>query len=398
MTRPLQLFVCLATLTGAALAQTSPKPAFHRAPTGASVYVQTAKGVKVYSASTAGVLTEVSGSPFKTSGEMIGSTGADFISLGTDYVHLYPVDANGAIKEQVSEINTQRYSGAACGTTRGGVLFGQYVYAALTNAAKDGAGTGVCDALQTFSVPDVVPNTGTLAFLGSTEFDIDDPFVVGTITVPVVSGNGAFAYAVEAEGHGACELTIATFASDSGVLALKVTGGQVGPIAEPGSLYFPTPFMAADATNHVAIVMFPEATAPCGPAFPPQIASFTVGSTGELTSTNTFENMPPVETTGNNLMSISPSGTVLAYSVGTGVQFFHFNGADPVTPFTGTIGTSGKIVSMQWDNSDHLYAVNGASGKLHVYTATPTSVVETAGSPYAIGAKGVTVFSYGTSN
>ena len=390
MTRPLQLFVCLATLAGAALAQTTIEPAFNRpSTTVAYIYVQTTKGVKVYDASSLGKLTEVSGSPFKTTGAMIGSNGTHFITLGTDYVHSYPVASNGAIEEQASEIDTRSYSGANCGTTRGGVLFGQDVYVALTNAAKDGAGTGVCDALQTFRVP----NTGTPAFLGSTVFDTDDPFVVGTITLPVLSGNGAFAYAVEAEGHGACEDTIATFAGNSSVLDLTIFGGEIGPIAEQNQLYFPTPLMATDASNHLAMVMFSEATAPCGASFPPQIASFTVGSKGELTSTNTFENMPVVEMTGNQLMNISPSGEVLALTVGSGIQFFHFNGAEPVTKFTGTIGTTGKIVSMQWDNSNHLYAVNGASGKLHVYTVTPASVVEAAGSPYAIGAEGVTVVS-----
>jgi hypothetical protein len=36
---------------------------------------------------------------------------------------------------------------------------------------------------------------------------------------------------------------------------------------------------------------------------------------------------------------------------------------------------------MAWDKDNHLYALN-TSGKLHVYTATTTSVVETPGSPY----------------
>jgi hypothetical protein len=65
------------------------------------------------------------------------------------------------------------------------------------------------------------------------------------------------------------------------------------------------------------------------------------------------------------------------------VQFFHFNGAAPITKFTGIIGTSGGIASMAWDKYNHLYAWNGASGKLHVYTVTTTSVVEAAGSPYS---------------
>jgi hypothetical protein len=92
-----------------------------------------------------------------------------------------------------------------------------------------------------------------------------------------------------------------------------------------------------------------------------------------------------------NSMSISPSGKILAAGVGTGIQFFHFNGARPLTDFTGIIGSSGYITTMQWDKSNHLYAINGATGKVHVYTVTTTSVVEAAGSPYSIGAEGLVV-------
>ncbi len=88
---------------------------------------------------------------------------------------------------------------------------------------------------------------------------------------------------------------------------------------------------------------------------------------------------------------ISPSGKVLPVAIGTGVQFFHFNGGSPITKFSSVIGATGYINFMQSDNSNHLYAINGASGKLHVYTVTRTSVVEAAGSPYAIGAEGEVV-------
>ena len=69
-------------------------------------------------------------------------------------------------------------------------------------------------------------------------------------------------------------------------------------------------------------------------------------------------------------MTISPSGKILAVSVGTGVRFFHFNGAEPITEFTGIIGTSGYISSMQWDNSNHLYAISYQSQELYVLTVT----------------------------
>ncbi len=87
-----------------------------------------------------------------------------------------------------------------------------------------------------------------------------------------------------------------------------------------------------------------------------------------------------------NALRMSPGGNLLAVATGTGVQIFHFNGAAPITKFTGVIGTSGYVNELQWDKSNHLYAVNAASGKLHVYTVTTSSVVEAAGSPYSIGA------------
>lgn len=72
-----------------------------------------------------------------------GSNGEYFISLGTDYVHAYAIASNGAIKQQVSQINTQNYSGASCGTTGGAVLdhTGQYLYVSLNTSRE-------CDALQ----------------------------------------------------------------------------------------------------------------------------------------------------------------------------------------------------------------------------------------------------------
>jgi hypothetical protein len=82
---------------------------------------------------------------------------------------------------------------------------------------------------------------------------------------------------------------------------------------------------------------------------------------------------------------MSPNGELLAVATGTGVQIFHFNGSKPITKFTGVIGTSGYISDLQWDKSNHLYAINGASGNLHVYTVTKTTAVEASGSPYPAG-------------
>jgi len=75
----------------------------------ARVYVQTAKGVIVYTTSSTGKLTMVSGSPFKnTVGLMIGAPGGHFITLGTTY-RSYAIKPTGGIGAQVAQINTSLY-------------------------------------------------------------------------------------------------------------------------------------------------------------------------------------------------------------------------------------------------------------------------------------------------
>jgi outer membrane protein assembly factor BamB len=379
----------------------------------AHVYVQTAKGVNLYDASSAGKLSLVSGSPFQTTGLMIGSNGTHFITLGTDDVHTYSLAANGAIKEQVSEIDTQSHSGAACGTAAGAVLdhTGEYLYVTLQGPYGVAR---TCDAFQTYSI---AKTTGELTFKGAVPFGSTQQGV-SFAALPTFSGNGAFAYEILC-----CEYPDESFLTgfsrdSSGALTTIGTLLPNGdPAAQAGMTYQPIPTslagqfstnpvsatnIAADATNHLAVILCPVQNWPNGCSDGPvvnQLASYTIGGDGQLATTNTWENMPTLTITSESCddgcqpieMAMSPSGKILAVSVETGVQFFHFNAADPITAFTGIIGISGYISSMRWDSSNHLYAINGASGKLHVYTATTTSVVEAPGSPYAIGAKGLAV-------
>jgi hypothetical protein len=80
-------------------------------------------------------------------------------------------------------------------------------------------------------------------------------------------------------------------------------------------------------------------------------------------------------------MRMSPSGKLLAVAGSAGLQLFHFNGASPITKYTGLL-VSGPVSMAYWDNSNHLYALSGS--KLYVFNATPTSVGQAAGSPYAV--------------
>lgn len=71
MYRYVALLLCPLSLATVATAATAPV---------AYVYVSTSKGVNLYDVASTGKLTLVSGSPFKTTGLMIGSNGKYFIT------------------------------------------------------------------------------------------------------------------------------------------------------------------------------------------------------------------------------------------------------------------------------------------------------------------------------
>jgi hypothetical protein len=112
-------FAGSALAVSAQTASTTKAPAVTSSPA-AYVYVQTSSGVVGYSAASNGTLTKISGSPFKTTGLLAGSTGYAFYSVGTDLIHTYRLASNGAIGTQASQINTQNYSGADCGQALAG--------------------------------------------------------------------------------------------------------------------------------------------------------------------------------------------------------------------------------------------------------------------------------------
>ena len=75
-------------------------------------------------------------------------------------------------------------------------------------------------------------------------------------------------------------------------------------------------------------------------------------------------------------LKMSPSGKLLAVGGSDGrgeggLQIFHFNGAQPITRYTGLL-TNAEIDQFYWDNADHLYAISSHPGKLFVFTVTPT--------------------------
>lgn len=356
--------------------------------------------VSAFAASSDGKLTQIKGSPFTQTenvGFMLGTNGTQFIFVGPqpsdpegymEYLYSYQAGSDGAIGQQVSALDTTTYSGAECPGIEPpaadiAVLdhTGQYVYVSYCG-----------DAMQTYKINHP---TGALTFQDTTTYTQSD-----SVDDPKIAGNNAYAYNMRLEslpnyGYGT---GLNVFARESnGNLDYLGAASVTGPSLPenyydsfdgfPGNYYYNVdyviPPMTNDATNHFAVDLGigkftpPDTDSGVGCA----LASFTVGSNGDLTSTNTYADMPAVCASS---MLLSPDGKFLVLLPGGGrsLQFFHFNGADPITPLTTVTGKSGWFTTMAWDSSNHLYVLNGLSGRLHVYTVNSSSVVEASGSPY----------------
>jgi len=394
--RPSHLFVCLNAFcltllaAGPAFTQTPEASEKTSTPPAAYVYLQTSKGVDVYDANAAGGLTLVKGSPFAVTGLMSADNGKHLISVGTDNIHVYTIESNGAVGKQAAEIDTQKYSGAKCGTNYGqpGLLdhTGTHLYVSLSSGI-DGNPFPLCGAVQTYKLA----SNGELTFLGDTENFDGQHQGAYPIGVSTISSNDKLGYGEEPAVY--ANNFLAFKADANGALLLDGSFSQVGPTPDPSipsGNYFPLD-MAADPASHLAVLMNQPFT---NVSTSPQLASFTINdTTGAIVSTNNWADMPTPQVN-PALLEMSPSGKLLVVAGAVGIQLFHFNGAAPITPYSGVLLPNVTVIQMAWDNNNHLYARSYLTGELYVFTVTPTSIHEVSGSPYKIpGLEGMIVVS-----
>jgi len=391
-TVPLIAFVT-SLLTTPTFAQTTEVSEVTTSATVANVYVQTPKGVDVFSASSTGKLTLIKGSPFADSGQMEGINGKYLISVGTDYLHTYPIESNGTVGKQASETNTQDYGGSECGVTTGAgsVLdhTGKYLYVQLFNSNE-------CADWQAFQVE----ANGFLSFLGN----VDLGSSVAPSSVLTIS-NYEFLYGITPDAAGYygedyycyTDFTALTKTPD-GLIAENNSFSETDPEGNSSAyFYYFRPILAqADPHGHLAVLMSPCSNSG-NAGSPNQLASYTINSTtGGIISNNTWADMPSTAVGAEypnfvTTMNMSPSGLLLAVAGHTGLQIFHFNGAAPLTTFSSLLLPTVNIDQVKWDNSSHLYALSYESQKIYVFTVTPTNINEVSGSPYAVGgAYGIT--------
>ena len=364
-------FALICASTVLASAQVSPLPTENSSTPAATspvayVYVSSASSLtngqlRAYSVSSTGALTAIPGSPYQTNGlnymALTGSWLFGVANQDTD-IESYSIAANGGLTLK------DTYNVTPPGPGIISIYLdhtGSTLYADFYTTNND---------FLSFSINH---STGQLTEIGDLPGGPADNSPVSFI------GNNVFAYTSSCYHFG--PEIIGVERASNGTLSYLNNFNYSMPAEKSGGFYCPW-YSAADPTNHLAIAMEPL-NSNWGQDGAWQLATYTVGSTGNLTTHSTYSNMPTVAVGGVTDYRMSPSGKYLAVGGSTGLQIFHFNGANPITKFTGRL-TSSPIYQIFWDNSNHVYAVSLSAGKLFVYTVTSTGVKAAPGSPHAI--------------
>ena len=280
----IKLILVVAACAGA-FAQNAPEQISNAASAPAAfVYVSAKGGIYSFAAAANGKLTPVSGSPFKGQLTSMAVNGKYLFGAGAGLVNIfsYSIAANGALK-QVSSINAQKFTSDNCGLVFGPVFLdhtGSDLYAlSFDNDCAN-------NAYQFFRVN---KSTGQLTYSGVTSAS-SPGFETGlTITANNLYAYGASPFHFDSVIYGFKR------ASNGDLTHLSFTFDSPIPDAKSGSYYL-TYLAAADTTNHIAVSMQPVSDASLGfdATGPYQLATYTVASSGMLSTSSKYTNMPAV--------------------------------------------------------------------------------------------------------
>ena len=395
--RGLSLTLSLALVSTFALIPRAKAQTTSSAPV-AYVYVQnaatqqsaqaTGNSVMLYDTASTGRLTAVGTYPLAVTSTLIGGNGSYLFAAGEDQlpnnsvetnIDSYPIASNGALGAHTETIDTIDYSGGGAGCSGAGIISaildhtGHYMFVRIMNQNVQN-GSPNCDQWQTYQIA----SNGLLTYLGREESSL-----IGDLQT--INSNNEFAYAGNPNTYPQGVGSFFGYSRNSDhVLSYNSNFTYNLPAGTPS--WSSTYWTSADPTNHLAALMGGDNTSSSSPV---KIASYTINSsTGSITTSNTWSNMPttavntdlPVNSLPPMYTSMSPSGQLLAV-LGGGFQIFHFNGASPLTPFTGLERGTDDIRQAAWDNDNHFYTLDFWGGQLRVFTVTPTSFSEDPGSP-----------------
>lgn len=327
--------------------------------------------IAAWSAASNGKLTPIFGSPFRENVFGMAVNGKYLVAANRaePVIDTFAIESDGGLR-YITSTNYAKYtSSEECGSAN--QLFfdhsGSTLYIQEFNF--DCSNTGV----TSFSLNKY---TGALGYLGAANTGA----FPGDNNAAWFIGNNAYAYT--AVNSDCMYYEIYGFKRNSNGLLESIATGDSLPTTPPNVRGYVADLVAADPTNHLAVLMQP-ANPPGCTSGPLQLAVYTANSSGVLSTSSKYENMPPTLIASPYDMKMAPSGKLVAVAGQQGLQVFHFNGAEPITHDTGLL-TVAPITQMFWDNSNHLYAISKAWNKVYVFSITPTSATEAPGSPYAI--------------
>jgi hypothetical protein len=327
-----------------------------------------------FAAATDGRLTPLTGSPFTEDVTSMAANGAYLMGASrlTPEINAYVIDRDGRLAyAATTEFGKYNSSSSDCGDA--GQLFFDHTGADLYVQEFNGSSACANTVVASFKLN---KSSGDLAYLGT---DVTGAFP-GENMAASFTGNNLFAYSAVNSGCMYYDIYGYVRTSNGELVNLNFTYNRPDPPSGV-SRYVPN-LAAADSANHIAFTEQPANPPGCASG-PLQLATDTVDSKGNLTTSSSDANMPTTKIAEAYDMKMSPSGRLLALAGQQGLQVFHFNGADPITRYTGLL-TTDPVTQMFWDLSNHLYAISPSTGKLRVYTITPTGFEEAPGSPVAI--------------
>jgi hypothetical protein len=369
------LYLAAALSTVCASAQDSPSTSSQSssAPV-AYVYVASSPGngepsvIAGYSASANGALTPIPGSPFPENAGSMAVNGKYLMALSNSSppnIDTLRIESNGALT-YVTSTPCAETDNPCIGTFN---LFFDHTGADLYVMEVDSSEN---DNTASYAVD---KSSGALDYLGDAVTGAFPGDYTGTFFI----GDNVYAYSAD---QSACMYPgIYGFQRQSSGLLTSLNIPFGSPTPPPGvRIYYPD-LTVADPYSNLAFLEQPANPPGCA-AGPLQIAVYTAEANGNIHTNSTYSNMPATLVQSPYDMKMSPSGQLLAVAGQEGVQVFHFNGANPVTHYTGLL-TKNPITQTFWDNSNHLYAIS-STGKLYVGTVTPTQLAMAPGSPYSV--------------
>jgi len=361
--------ICASTVLASAQATSSPtETGSTTASSSPSAYVYVASYVKsknanqinAYSAAANGALAAIPGSPFPDNVGWLALNGAWLFAVDStgEKIDSFSIAANGALALKDTYTNSTGQS-----------LYDMFLDHTGATLYSDHYTTN-----NDYISLSINQSTGQLTYIGDLaggpENDSEMRFI----------GNNVYAYSSSCY-HFSPVIYGAERSSNGSLTNLNLNVPL--PAEKSGGFYCPW-LAAADPTNHVAIALQPL-NSNWGPDGPWQLAVYTAATDGTLTTKSTYSNMPSVLVGAVNDYTMSPDGKYLAVSGTSGLQIFHFNGANPITKLTGLIATT-QVQQVYWDNLDHLYAVSAQAGKLYVFSVTSNGATPAPGSPHSVPA------------